>query len=270
MFWSDGAVLFFDVHQHPWYPGTGSPDENGEGKGRGLIVNNPFPAGSGRKEILGVFREALVPAADRFEPQLVMISAGFDSRAGDPLGRFMLTDQDFAELTGIAIGIARQHAGGRVVSVLEGGYSLDGLPRAVASHLENVAFVAAALVLVALTDHGATRWRRIGIVAGVAVAVTAVVFVVAAGIATGWSAADMGRWIAHPGIGGPGDRSTAVGWGVGGLFHAIAADQRAFAAAILLVVVVRLVMLAARSGTGRVLAAAVVVNAGAAFILSSW
>ena len=131
-------VLFFDVHQHPWYPGTGSPDENGEGKGRGLIVNNPFPAGSGRKEILGVFREALVPAADRFKPQLVMISAGFDSRAGDPLGRFTLTDQDFAELTGIAIGIARQHAGGRVVSVLEGGYSLDGLPRAVASHLERL------------------------------------------------------------------------------------------------------------------------------------
>ena len=124
---TDGAVLFFDVHQHPWYPGTGSPNENGDGKGRGLIVNNPFPAGSGRTEIGGVFRDALVPAADRFKPQLVMISAGFDSRAGDPLGRFTLTDQ--------VIGIARQHAGGRIVSVLEGGYSLEGLPRAVASHL---------------------------------------------------------------------------------------------------------------------------------------
>jgi acetoin utilization deacetylase AcuC-like enzyme len=139
IFWSDGSVLFFDVHQHPWYPGTGSPDEKGDGKGRGLIVNNPFPAGSGRKEILGVFREALVPAAERFKPQLVMISAGFDSRAGDPLGQFTLTDQDFADLTDVVLAIARQHAGGRIVSVLEGGYSLDGLPRGVTSHLGRLA-----------------------------------------------------------------------------------------------------------------------------------
>ncbi|HEV8346323.1 MAG TPA: histone deacetylase [Vicinamibacterales bacterium] len=139
IFWSDGGVLFFDIHQHPWYPGTGSADERGDGKGRGLIVNNPFPAGSGRTEILGVFREALVPAAERFKPQLVMISAGFDSRAGDPLGRFTLTDQDFAELTGVVLGIARQHAGGRLVSVLEGGYSLEGLPLAVSSHLTRLA-----------------------------------------------------------------------------------------------------------------------------------
>jgi len=68
----------------------------------------------------------------------VMISAGFDSRAGDPLGRFTLTDQDFAELTGIAVGIARQHAGGRLVSVLEGGYSLEGLALAVEAHLSGL------------------------------------------------------------------------------------------------------------------------------------
>jgi acetoin utilization deacetylase AcuC-like enzyme len=141
VFWSDGSVLFFDCHQHPWYPGTGSPDEKGDGKARGLIVNNPFPAGSGRKEILTAFREGLVPLADTFKPQLVMVSAGFDSRAGDPLGRFMLTDQDFAELTGIVRGIARQYAGGRLVSVLEGGYSIEGLPQAVASHLTSLAGV---------------------------------------------------------------------------------------------------------------------------------
>src|SRR6185295_2810588 len=99
VFWSDGGVLFFDCHQHPWYPGTGSPDEKGEGKASGLIINNPFPAGAGRAEILGAFRQRLVPAAARFKPQLVMISAGFDSRAGDPLGRFTLSDQDFADLT---------------------------------------------------------------------------------------------------------------------------------------------------------------------------
>ncbi len=138
VFWSDGSVLFFDTHQHPWYPGTGSPAETGEGKGRGRIVNRPFPAGAGRDEILGAFRTELVPAAERFKPQLVMISAGFDSRAGDPLGKFTLTDADFAELTAIVAGIARQHAGGRVVSVLEGGYSRDGLARAVSAHLDRL------------------------------------------------------------------------------------------------------------------------------------
>ena len=138
VFWSDGSVLFFDTHQHPWYPGTGSPNETGEGKGRGRIVNRPFPAGAGRDEILGAFRTELVPAAERFRPQLVMISAGFDSRAGDPLGKFTLTDADFAELTAIVTGIARQHAGGRIVSVLEGGYSRDGLARAVSAHLDRL------------------------------------------------------------------------------------------------------------------------------------
>jgi acetoin utilization deacetylase AcuC-like enzyme len=135
VFWNDGLVLFFDTHQHPWYPGTGAPDETGEGRGRGLIVNRPFPAGAGRNEILGVFREVLVPAAERFKPELVMVSAGFDSRAGDPLGQFTLTDGDFAELTDVVVEIARQHAGGRLVSVLEGGYALEGLPRAVGAHL---------------------------------------------------------------------------------------------------------------------------------------
>ena len=138
VFWSDGSVLFFDTHQHPWYPGTGLPNEQGESKGRGLIMNNPFPSGSGRKEILGAFREALVPAAERFKPQLVMVSAGFDSRTGDPLGQFTLTDDDFGDLTGVAVEIARHHAGGRLVAVLEGGYSLEGLQRAVRAHLERL------------------------------------------------------------------------------------------------------------------------------------
>jgi acetoin utilization deacetylase AcuC-like enzyme len=135
VFWNDGSVLFFDTHQHPWYPGTGSPAETGEGKARGLIVNRPFPAGSGRNEILDAFRTGLGPAAERFRPELVMISAGFDSRAGDPLGQFTLTDADFSELTAVVAEIARRHARGRVVSVLEGGYSLDGLARAVDAHV---------------------------------------------------------------------------------------------------------------------------------------
>ena len=99
------------------------------------MVNRPFPAGAGRNEILGAFRTGLVDAAERFRPQLVMISAGFDSRAGDPLGLFTLADADFAELTALLVDIARQHARGRVVSVLEGGYSLRGLASAVAAHV---------------------------------------------------------------------------------------------------------------------------------------
>src|SRR5262249_6602298 len=94
-----------------------------------------FPAGSGSTEILGAFRENLKRAADGFKPDLVMISAGFDSREGDPLGRFTLSDSDFAELTKVMLEIAGTHAGGRLISVLEGGYSLTGLEAAVAAHV---------------------------------------------------------------------------------------------------------------------------------------
>jgi acetoin utilization deacetylase AcuC-like enzyme len=93
-------------------------------------MNFPFPAGAGRREILGAVENHLLPAAARFQPDLVLISAGFDSRVGDPLGRFTLTDIDFADLTRAVMGIA----GGRVVSVLEGGYNLDGLASAAAAH----------------------------------------------------------------------------------------------------------------------------------------
>lgn len=134
IFYHDGSVLFFSTHQYPWYPGTGAAHETGEGKGKGKIVNCPFPAGSGRPEISGAFRDKLLPAAHAFKPGLVLISAGFDSRDGDPLGRFTLSDADFAELTRICLEIAGQHAGGRLVSVLEGGYNLHGLGAAAASH----------------------------------------------------------------------------------------------------------------------------------------
>jgi acetoin utilization deacetylase AcuC-like enzyme len=134
-FYSDGSVMFFSTHQHPWYPGTGMMQETGEGKGKGRIVNCPLPAGSGHEEILGAFRERLLPAAEAFKPALVIVSAGFDSRIGDPLGRFQLTDADFSALTEMALEIAGKHAAGRLLSVLEGGYSLEGLAAGVASHV---------------------------------------------------------------------------------------------------------------------------------------
>jgi acetoin utilization deacetylase AcuC-like enzyme len=135
IFYEDGTVLFFDTHQHPLYPGTGAATETGTGPGAGLTINCPFPAGSGRKEIVGAFREKLLPAAQAFRPDLVLVSAGFDSRIDDPLGSFKLTDEDFAELTGIVKEIAAKHCGGRLVSTLEGGYNLVGLASAAASHV---------------------------------------------------------------------------------------------------------------------------------------
>ena len=136
IFYSDPSVFFFSTHQWPLYPGTGRADETGEGAGRGTTMNHPFPAGAGRAEILGAVQDSLLPAAKRFKPDLVLISAGFDSRAGDPLGRFTLTDRDFADLTRVAMEIADRYAGGRVVSVLEGGYNPEGLARAAAAHVE--------------------------------------------------------------------------------------------------------------------------------------
>ncbi len=134
-FYSDGSVMFFSTHQHPWYPGTGMSGETGEGKGKGRILNSPLPAGSGGGEILAAFRERLLPAANAFRPSLVIVSAGFDSRMGDPLGRFQLTDADFTSMTEIAIEIAGRHAQGRLLSVLEGGYSLEGLSAGVTAHV---------------------------------------------------------------------------------------------------------------------------------------
>lgn len=135
IFYDDPSVFFFSTHQSPWYPGTGARSETGSGGAVGTTMNRPFPAGSGREQILGAFRNDLLPAARAFEPELVMISAGFDSRIGDPLGNFTLEDEDFVELTEILRELADTTAQGRVISVLEGGYNLQGLAAAVEAHL---------------------------------------------------------------------------------------------------------------------------------------
>ena len=135
IFYEDPDVLFFSTHQSPWYPGTGAASETGAGAGQDTTINCPFPANSGRDEILGAFRERLLPAAEAFRPDLVMVSAGFDSRLGDPLGRFRLVDDDFREMTMLLREVADRHAEGRLVSALEGGYSLAGLAAGVKSHV---------------------------------------------------------------------------------------------------------------------------------------
>jgi acetoin utilization deacetylase AcuC-like enzyme len=135
IFYEDGTVFFFSTHQSPWYPGTGRAEETGAGAGKGTTMNCPLPAYSGREKIFACFEEKLLPAAEIFRPDLVLISAGFDSREGDPLGHFLLKDKDFADLTRLVAGIADRHAGGRVVSLLEGGYNLSGLASAATAHV---------------------------------------------------------------------------------------------------------------------------------------
>ena len=100
-----------------------------------LPSQRPLPAGAGRKEIFAAFTDKLLPAAAKFKPEMVFVSAGFDSREGDPLGRFRLTDADFADLTRMMLGAAKEHAGGRLVSMLDGGYNLEGLASAAVAHV---------------------------------------------------------------------------------------------------------------------------------------
>ncbi|MBV8729743.1 MAG: histone deacetylase, partial [Acidobacteriia bacterium] len=99
-------------------------------------MNFPFPAGSGRTEIFGAVERSLLPRMREFRPNLVMISAGFDSRIDDLLGDFTLADRDFSDLTKIMMAMADEYAEGRVVSVLEGGYNLSGLASATVAHVE--------------------------------------------------------------------------------------------------------------------------------------
>lgn len=136
IFYSDGSVFYFSTHQSPWYPGTGAKDETGSGDGRGTTLNVPLPAGCGMDEIGAAFRGSFTAKMKDFKPDLVIISAGFDSRLGDPLGQLTLSDDDFAALTKILLEMAGEFAEGRLVSVLEGGYNQSGLAKAVASHLQ--------------------------------------------------------------------------------------------------------------------------------------
>jgi acetoin utilization deacetylase AcuC-like enzyme len=138
IFYEDPTVFYFSVHQHPWYPGTGLESESGSGAGRGFTLNCPLPAGSGDEEVTRAFSEKLAPAAQRFKPEFVLVSAGFDARAGDPLGGMKVTDEGFARLTAIVAGIAGEYASGRIVSSLEGGYSLSGLASAAEAHVRRL------------------------------------------------------------------------------------------------------------------------------------
>lgn len=135
IFYDDPSVFYFSTHQWPFYPGTGAASERGTGKAAGTTLNVPLPRGSGQREYRRAFEEKLVPAAIEFKPDFVLISAGFDAHEHDLLGGMKLTAEDFAELTRIVKTIAEKHCGGRLVSVLEGGYELKGLAASVEAHV---------------------------------------------------------------------------------------------------------------------------------------
>ena len=136
IFEEDPTVFYFSTHQYPHYPWfSGSSGEMGIGAGKGTNLNAPLPAGAGDEQYLRAFDELLAPAMERFRPEFVIVSAGFDAYVNDPLSATQVTEEGFAEMTRRAQEIARNYANDRLISVLEGGYDLNGLARCVEYHL---------------------------------------------------------------------------------------------------------------------------------------
>ena len=134
-FWTDPAVGFLSIHRWPFYPGTGRADETGGGDGLGTTFNLPIEMGTARQVYLDRFRSALDDLARRVRPELVLISAGFDAHRRDPIGSLGLETEDYATLTETLLDAADEHAGGRLVSLLEGGYDTEALAESVELHL---------------------------------------------------------------------------------------------------------------------------------------
>ncbi len=135
IFNDDPNVLYFSIHRSPFYPGTGGADDKGVGQGYGLKVNVPVPKGGGDKEYLKAFEEILKPRALAFKPDFVLVSAGFDAYQYDPLGGMKVTAEGYAAMTRIIKEIAGKCCNGRLVSLLEGGYSLPGLADSAEKHI---------------------------------------------------------------------------------------------------------------------------------------
>jgi len=131
-------VFFFSLHQYPLYPGTGRRSEVGRGPGEGTTLNCPLPPGSGDDAFLAALRDEMASAADRFRPEFLLVSAGFDAHGADPLAQLEVTTQAYAEATRIVTEVADRHASGRLVSTLEGGYDLTALAESAEAHLRTL------------------------------------------------------------------------------------------------------------------------------------
>jgi acetoin utilization deacetylase AcuC-like enzyme len=138
IFYDDPSVFFFSMHQYPWYPGTGSRAENGQGRGRGFTLNVPLRAMTPTTDQRRAFDSAIEEIAAKFTPDLVIISAGFDAHNSDPLGQLLLSDQDFVQMTRVVKNWANEACGGRVVSCMEGGYNLETLGETIRRHVREL------------------------------------------------------------------------------------------------------------------------------------
>ena len=137
-FYSDPSVLYFSTHDMFAYPGTGFPEKTGEGDGKGFNINVHLGCGATDDDIVQAFQQKLLPAAEQFKPDLILISAGFDSREDDLLGCHNITDKGFITLTNRVKTIADKHCQGKIVSLLEGGYNIQGNASAVMAHLSTL------------------------------------------------------------------------------------------------------------------------------------
>lgn len=138
-FYEDGDVLYISLHQYPHYPGTGGSLDTGAGAGSGKNVNIPFPAGSGGEDYRVAIESTVLPALLDFEPELLMISAGFDAHRADPLSNIELSEFDYYYMTAKMASATDPFTGGKIVSVLEGGYNLDSLAASSRAHARALA-----------------------------------------------------------------------------------------------------------------------------------
>lgn len=138
IFWEDEQVGFFSIHRWPFYPGSGSREETGTGSALGTTLNIPVPYGTSPQEYLRQFRQGVEQLAAKIQPDLILLSAGFDAHRDDPIGSLDLDEADFAAMTDIVKDIAAQYCQGRIVSLLEGGYNPRALGRSVATHLQHL------------------------------------------------------------------------------------------------------------------------------------
>ncbi|MEO6727018.1 MAG: histone deacetylase, partial [Blastocatellia bacterium] len=135
IFYDDPSVFYYSLHQYPWYPGTGSADERGVREGEGFTLNIPVQAMTSAEDYMLLFEQALETTMKKFTPDLVVISAGFDAHATDPLGQLLLVDESYSRMTKRLREAAGSNGNGRVISCLEGGYNLNTLGETVRAHV---------------------------------------------------------------------------------------------------------------------------------------